>query len=162
VTEAIRVVDAVEDLDSSFNNDEIPRWDGSKFNGVAAKLHSLIEDRSVAPNINTSSATFSTAASSASTAFSGRPVLFLLHSTCFGSVAGDTIEVAVQIDSGADNVIAGFFFNEVGIHDNATGFIILTPSAGSHTINLRIRRRAGSGTISFDLNDSILLTAIEL
>lgn len=124
-------------------------------------LRALVEARSAA-SASTASATFATLASSASTLFTGRPVLLLLSASAWSSGAASGVEFAVQVDSGADAPITIFTFNTTGEHHAVNGWLIVTPAAGAHIINLRWRRTSGSGTVTQDLNDYNLLAAIEL
>ena len=124
------------------------------------KTHALIENRS--PNDTTVSATFVTLESASPVVFSGRPVLFLLSAGQFAATFTAQVEYAIQIDNGSDNVIAQFFHNAVGDHESMSGFVILTPAPGSRTIRLRWRRKAGTGTITQDINDQRLVFAVEL
>ena len=120
----------------------------------------LIENRS--PFALTTSSNFVLLQPSASFKFNGRPVLFILNAISYSTAAFSGVEFAIQIDSGADNVIAKFFFNTVNTHSTVTGMVLITPPAGDHVINLRWRRFAGGGTIYFNPNGQALLQAIEL
>jgi len=135
---------------------------GANLTADNLKTHTLIEQRFTTVGDNTTSATFVTLLSSAATTFSGRPILLILHVTNFSATASATVEFGVNIDGGADTIIGQFFHNNIGIHLASTGMEIITPTAGSHTINLRWRRLAGTGTITMDTNDQVLLSAIEL
>ncbi len=123
------------------------------------KTHALIEDR--APAFSTTSATFVTLASSAATTFSGRPVLCLLDVSLFPTAINTSVEFAIQIDAGADAVISQTLLNE-SEHSAVPGAVIVVPAAGSRTLRVRWRRPAGSGTLTLDANDQILLHAVEL
>ncbi|HEB27874.1 MAG TPA: hypothetical protein ENI05_08885 [Porticoccus sp.] len=123
------------------------------------KTHTLIENR--APVESTVSDAFVTLASSAATTFSGRPVLCFVNVPMFPSVANTGVILAIQIDSGSDAEAARILLQETE-HTSLSGQVIITPPAGSHTINLRWRRNGGTGTLTLDTNDQILLHAIEL
>lgn len=126
-----------------------------------ASLLDLIDD--AAPVNTTVSASFATLLSSASTAFNGKAVLFLLNMSARLSVITDAeVEFAIQIDGGADVVIGSHFLNQLDLHQAFAYTLIQTPSEGNHTINLRWRRVAGTGTIAVDVNDRIQLKAISL
>ncbi len=124
-------------------------------------VRNLIENRSVTGSQQTLG-TFVTLESSSPTVFSGRPVLFLLNASAFTLATNNTkVEFAIQIDAGADNSIAQFLFSIPDRHRVVSGAIIITPAAGSHTINLRWRRVSGTGTLGIDPGDQILLYAVE-
>lgn len=123
------------------------------------KTHALVENRN--PATSTASATFVTLESSSAVVFSGRPVLCFVNVTMFPSVADLKVELAVQIDAGADAVAAQLNHNETE-HNTVQGAVIVTPSAGSHTLRVRWRVAAGTGTLTLDANDQILLHAVEL
>lgn len=122
--------------------------------------HALISDFS--PSGSVSSGTFVTLASSAPTAFSGRPVLLALDVSAFATVAGTVSEYAIQIDSGADIAITKFFFNTTGEHHANNGHLVITPAEGTRTIRVRWRRIAGSGVLTADINDYVILHGTEL
>lgn len=126
------------------------------------KTHALIEDRS--PTASTTSTSFVTLESSASTTFSGRPVLCFVSVTMFPSTTNIGAELAIQIDSGSDAVVAKLLHNE-SEHNTIQGAVIVTPSAGSHTLRIRWRLFFGGGggnNLTLDANDQILLHAVEL
>ncbi len=125
------------------------------------KSHALIEDRS--PVESTSSTSFVTLQSASAVTFSGRPVLCFVNLVMFPSDASLTVELAVQIDSGSDVVVAQKLLdNTGGGHNTVSGAIIVTPAAGSRTLRIRWRLSAGTGTLTMDANDQVLLHAIEL
>lgn len=126
------------------------------------KIHTLVEERGVSPSASTSSPTFGTLRSSAPTGFSGRPLLLLLKASSYTNTTSTSVEFAVQLDAGAESPIAFFFFNEILEHHNIPGWVVITPTAGSHTVHLRFRRRGGTGSIFLDNNDEVLLMAVEL
>lgn len=124
------------------------------------KAHTLLEN--FTPVESTASDVFVTLASAAAVTFSGRPVLCFVSVTLFPAIsAGTGVEFAIQIDAGADAVAAHMLLNEFE-HSAVPGAVIVTPTAGSHTIRLRWRRTTGSGTLTLDANDQILLHAVEL
>ncbi len=123
------------------------------------KTHSLIENRS--PTTSTASTTFVTLESASAVTFSGRPVLCFVNATMFPSVLNLKVELAIQIDSGSDAVAAQILHNETE-HNTVQGAVIVTPTAGSHTLRVRWRVASGSGTLTLDANDQILLHAVEL
>ncbi|KKN11799.1 hypothetical protein LCGC14_1022830 [marine sediment metagenome] len=148
----------------------IPNGSGAllKCNGVAWRqsggerlttLHALIEDR--APVESTASDTFVTLASAAATTFSGRPLLCFVSVMLFPTVANTGVQFAIQIDAGADAVASQMLLQETE-HSAVPGQVIVTPTAGSHTLRIRWRRMGGAGTLTLDANDQILLHAIEL
>ncbi len=122
-------------------------------------LHALIEDR--APDESTASDTFVTLASAAATTFSGRPLLCFVSVMLFPTVANTGVQFAIQIDAGADAVASQMLLQETE-HSAVPGQVIVTPTAGSHTLRIRWRRMGGAGTLTLDANDQILLHAIEL
>ncbi len=136
----------------------------SESGGVTAdnlKNHALIVDRSPATESTTSS-TFITLRSSAATTFSGRPVLCLLSTSLLSDSVNSVVEFAIQIDTGADVEIGKQAFNVASAHSAVTGAVIITPTAGSHIIRLRWRLSVGSGQLTFDSNDQILVHGVEL
>ncbi len=119
----------------------------------------LIDDFN--PSDTTVSATFVTLLSSALTFFSGRQVLFMVSATaCLSAGTSTEVELAVQVDGGADNVISQRFINATSVHSNVVGFIIVDVPAGPHTINLRWRRAQGTGTVAVNADDMIQLKAV--
>ena len=125
------------------------------------KAHALVENRS--PTASTSSTSFVTLESASAVTFSGRPLLCFVNVAMFPSVLSLTVELAIQIDSGSDVVVAQRLLDETGGgHNTVSGAIIVTPTAGSHTLRVRWRISGGSGTLTLDANDQILLHAVEL
>ena len=125
---------------------------------LRGKLTQLIQE--FAPSDTNGTAVFATLGSG-SAEFSGRPVLIKLDMTMFTSAALGA-EFAIQIDSGADVVIANREVTFASRHIAVTGHLLITPTPGSHTINLRWRRATGTGSITVDATDQVLLTAVEL
>lgn len=120
----------------------------------------LIEQRD--PADTTTSATFVTLESSASTVFSGQPVMFLLHTSLHATgSAVNGVDFAVQIDSGSDTLVTNFVMNPSGVHTTVSGIKIITPTAGAHVINIRWRRTEGAGVLTMNDDDQVLLYAIE-
>ena len=129
----------------------------------ASNLRTFDLIRNNAPSVTTTSATYATLASSASVNFNGRPTLFLLSMSNFIDVAANTnTDYAINIDGGADNFVVNNFINPITTHTPISLYIILTPSAGNHVINVRWRRSQGTGIVSMDENDHIHLAAVEL
>lgn len=125
------------------------------------KTHALVENR--APVTSTTSTSFVTLESASAVTFSGRPLLCFVNVTMFPSVASLTVELAIQIDSGSDEVVAQKLLDETGGgHNTVSGAVIVTPTAGSRTLRVRWRISAGTGTLTLDANDQILLHVIEL
>ena len=124
------------------------------------KTHALIEDR--APNDTRGAGGFINLRTSAAIIFSGRPLLVFLDLTLFSTIGLTAVEFAIQIDAGADAVIGKLFLNTAGIHETVGGAVIVTPAAGSHTISLRWRRASGTGILTLDNGDQILVYAVEL
>lgn len=127
--------------------------------GGIGRALALIENR--APVESETSATFVTLASASPVVFSGRPVLCIVNVTLFPSDVNTSVEFAIQIDAGADAVASQMLLNE-SEHSAVPGAVIVTPTAGSHTIRIRWRRTAGAGTLTMDANDEILVHAVEL
>ncbi len=129
----------------------------------ASNLRTFDLIRNDAPSASTTSSTFVTLESSSSTNFNGRPTLFLLSiSNYVTTTAGTETEFGINFDGGTNTTIMQNFVNPTLTHTPASSWVILTPSAGNHIVNIVWKRTAGSGTPSMDTNDHIHLTAIEL
>ena len=124
------------------------------------KTHALIED--LAPADTRGAGGFIGLRTSASITFSGRPLLVFLNITLFTTIDGTAVEFAIQIDAGADAVLGKLFLNTAAIHSTVGGAVIVTPTADDHTIGLRWRRATGTGILSLDNGDQILVHGIEL
>lgn len=128
-----------------------------------ARLNNLVTQLS--PAFTTTSGAYVTMASSASTFFSGRPVLFMVNFSARdvnGSDEGFGMAVGIQFDAGATTDFCDWSTDKANDH-RATGAAgILTPAAGFRTVNLRVRRLYGAGTFTVDINDFIRFTSIEL
>ncbi len=112
-----------------------------------------------------SNGSIATLASSPSTAFDGRPTYFSLNTSLYDSAGADEffkVDFFINFDGGADQFIGRVLGNKAVAHQPGGGVVILTPSSGSHTVNLRWQRIAGTATITQDAGDLIQLTAIEL
>lgn len=125
------------------------------------KNHALVEVRGISPNRTTTSTTFVTLESASAVTFSGRPVLCFVNVTMFPNTINVDVELAIQIDAGTDVVAAQTLLNNTE-HNTVSGAVIVTPTAGSHTLRVRWRQPNGAGTLNLDANDQILLHAIEL
>jgi hypothetical protein len=114
---------------------------------------------------STTSGSYVTMATSASTFFSGRPVIFFVNGSMAlvnGSDVLAEIGLALRVDSGGDTTIGLWTTNKANAHSgfNVTG--ILIPSRGSHTIDVRWRRNTATGTATMDTYDFLSLHYIEL
>lgn len=131
----------------------------------ASNLRAFDLIRNDAPDASTTSATYVNLASSSSTNFNGRPTLFLLSVSAYDNIGTDENWIAdfgINIDGGTSTSIVELSANKISDHRAVSSWIILTPSSGSHTINIVWKRNLGAGTITIDTEDHIHLTAIEL
>jgi hypothetical protein len=123
--------------------------------------------RNINPSVHTTtSSSYATIETSAAITFSGRPCIFQLSIAGRDNNSGVNeffnMQFAIRVDAGADNTIAFIEGNLDGDHRVGSGYVIVTPSAGSHTIDLRWKRVAGAGTMTVDSNDYYLLSVIDL
>lgn len=112
---------------------------------------------------NTVSAVFEDLFVASTFTFAGLSTLFVLDLSLFLSVGTNTtVELAVQVDGGADVAIGSFFLTQLDNHSSIGLSILSAVPAGDHQITLRWRREAGTGTINIGTDDSIQLTALQL
>lgn len=126
------------------------------------RLRALIEE----DNPNATSAGARTAVStSAAFYYSGRPVMFLLTTCGFNNNGVDEFmqaEFTIRIDAGAENRICQWDADRRNDHRMTSGFRVLTPGQGSHSVTVSIIRSTGAGTFTLDFNDWVRLYSIEL
>lgn len=118
-----------------------------------------------APAYSTASAVISTVQSVANVYFSGRPTMFFLSASGRKSTGAGGLMVAtffIQIDAGADNSVCDWTTNLFDNHQATSGVVILTPSQGLHTVNLRANRSTGADTFALDGSDFIRLAKLDL
>lgn len=118
-----------------------------------------------APAATTTSGSNATIATSASFVFSGRDVLFFLHGNMRNNNGANEymqVAFALRFDTGTSTDICEWNSNLADNHQAFSGSLILNPTAGSHTVDLRWRRISGAGTATFDGNDFYVLNMIEL
>lgn len=73
------------------------------------------------------------------------------------SVAGTAIDIGINMN-GTDTVATNFYLNTTNHTDVPTGVATFTGvAAGSYTVKARIRRTTGTGTLTQDGNDSVLI-----
>lgn len=117
------------------------------------------------PAISTNSGSYATMATSGSIFFRGVPTLFIFSTSARDVNGSDEwwkLDYALRFDSGSDQGIGGLTNNHREQHEHATVSAILTPPAGLHTVSMRWKRYTGSGTITMDINDQLILNAIEI
>lgn len=120
---------------------------------------------SVSPSYSTTSSSFSTVATSSSIWFTGRPVLFFCDGNAVNDATGDEFmgaDIGLRIDSGSDYQVCQWNCNFDDNHQHWGGTKRIIPTRGNHTVSLRARRWAGSGTWRMDLNDYYSVRMIEL
>lgn len=128
-----------------------------------ARLNNLIAQ--VSPSFSTTSGSYVTVATSASIFFSGRPVLFCLAfgaRDVNGADEGFGMACAIRFDAGADTDFCDWMTDKANDHRVSGAQGILTPTAGFHTVDFRVRRLYGAGTFTMDVNDFLRLTSVEL
>lgn len=118
-----------------------------------------------APAATTTSGSNATIATSASFIFSGRDVMFFLNGNMRnnnGSNEYMQVAFALRFDAGTSIDICEWNSNLADNHQAFAGCLIMNPSAGARTVDLRWRRISGAGTATFDGNDFYTLNMIEL
>lgn len=113
----------------------------------------------------TSAGAIATIATSASVFFTGRPVLLLAtYSMRDVNATAEFMQVVVsiRIDAGADVSIGEWVTNVNEDRKYAGGSLIVTPTQGNHTIDIRFQRVVGAGTATIDGGDFIKVSAVEL
>lgn len=118
-----------------------------------------------APGYSTASAVISTIQSVANVYFSGRPCMFFLSASGRKSTGAGGLMVAsffIQIDAGADNLVCDWNTNLFDNHQTTSGAVLITPTQGLHTVNLRANRTTGADTFALDTSDFIRLVKLDL
>jgi hypothetical protein len=127
------------------------------------KVFQLINN--FAPIASTTSSSYSTLYTSSSYRFSGHPLIMFFSGSFRDSNASAEFyaaEFAFRFDSGTDYIIARGAGNINYNHQAVSGHILITPSAGTHTVSLRWRRASGSGTMDIDTNDFLQLHSMQV
>lgn len=117
------------------------------------------------PIATTTSASYVTLVTSGSIFFRGVPTLFIMSTSCRDVAGADEwwkIDYALRFDSGSDKGIGGLTNNHREQHEHTTVSALLVPPVGSHTVSVRWKRYTGGGTITMDINDQLILHAIEM
>lgn len=121
--------------------------------------------RSYDPALATNTGALATLATSASTFFWGRPVLFNLNISMRnvqGANAFHLVAFGLQIDGGATTNVCDWSNDLANNHQAVGGSVILTPTQGNHTISIRWQRITGAGTSTINNDDFYTLTALQL
>lgn len=132
------------------------------------KINNLLNNYNF--SFSTTSGSPTTILTSASTFFTGRPVLFLLSASMSDINGFDEFMIApqyIQFDGAGTNfLVADWSTNKANDHRHVSGsFLFVPPTSGfigSHTVSWRTNRGAGAGTLTIDTNDFVSLVSIEL